>query len=66
MTDAALAALIEPLVRQAVRAELRACGIRPPAPAGPGAWSWDAAADAWVAVPPFLPSPETPQRAVAV
>jgi hypothetical protein len=36
------------LVRAVVRAELRAVGLRPPTPAGLGAWRWDA--DAWCAV----------------
>lgn len=40
----------EVVLTRIVRAELRRCGLRPPAPAGPGVWEWDAAADAWVEV----------------
>lgn len=40
---------LEAMLTRIVRAELRRCGIRPAAPTGPGAWRWDAEADAWVA-----------------
>ena len=49
-------------VRQVVRAELRAAGLRRPMPDGLGAWRWDPAADDWIAVT----SPDSlarPQRA---
>lgn len=35
------------IVREAVRAELRRCGLRPPCPDGVS-HRWDAEADAWV------------------
>lgn len=34
-------------LRDLVRRELRAVGLRPTLPAGTGAWRWDAAADQW-------------------
>lgn len=51
-------------IRQVVRAELRAAGLRRPTPDGLGIWHWNAEADAWVAVdtpdapvsPPASPS----------
>ena len=37
-------------VRQVVRTELRAAGLRRPMPDGLGVWRWSAEADDWIAV----------------
>ncbi len=49
-------------VRQVIREELRAAGLRRPMPDGLGLWGWDAQRDAWVprggpaASPPVSPA----------
>ena len=45
MTDETIEA-----IRTLIRAELRRCGLRPPAPPGPVAWRWDADRDEWLVV----------------
>ena len=37
-------------IRGLIRAELRRCELRPPAPSGPGAWRWDPERDEWIAL----------------
>ena len=41
-------------IRQVIREELRRCGLRPEAPAGPGVWRFNPAEDSWqpVLAPP--------------
>ena len=56
MTSEELLAALEPVIRAAVRAELRRCGFGPPA-VGYLA-RWDADADCWC---PVLSGPDEPQ-----
>ena len=62
LSVAEMAAALEPAIRRLIRAELRAVGLRPLPPRGPGAWRWDDEADAWrdvldaPASPPASPS----------
>lgn len=39
--------VLERLIREVVREELRRVGLRPPMPSAYGVWRWDAEADAW-------------------
>jgi hypothetical protein len=50
-----LAAALEPVIARIIRAELRAVGLRPVLPAGPGAWVWNPERDEWVEV--LAPAP---------
>ena len=42
--------LIRDAIRGLIRADLRRCELRPPAPSGPGSWRWDPERDEWIAV----------------
>ena len=45
-------------IRQVIREELRQCGLRPEAPAGPGVWRFNPSADVWEpAASPALATP---------